>query len=689
MTYVLTTPREAEELLARLFQAGSKVRLEAREDKAFSGGGWFSLGEIELDRGDGEHKHVLASVRRGAFEWSVPKLEAATTQLTQLLGVAPKASMPSKVRRALDAIAAISLRVGLQHPRFDPQALAEMPFRRSTTVVADTSGAIQGGLDFVARHLHPAARIKVPAIVQMEIVNFADRFLSGRRAAKVRSPDLLIDHLLSQGGQRVLLRLELQADTEIERTFLLGDPLRNAFQRDNDPELNELNLSVTMRAYVDRLILESARQHLAQANPGHRVQLLTSDQGLARMALGEGIAPLFFLSVVGGDFFGKRLTGASLDPFTGRLREISFAAIVWEFATAFGCMRVTGEDDKVNMTVAAFGEGLSWSPYQSHADLLWCDTTAVPAWSALGLLPGVGDKSRERTKLPKGAKGKAKQAASSSSGQKKYTPASKTPAPKRMGLPRFNVARMFDLVDRLDNDQVLSDDQVMQVVEAKSKDGIEEYRRFLTSAGLATVAAGDWGATAATQRAAIALRQEDTQTLRKLLGSAPAFEKFETRLADLARGEALEPKEFERSLTTYRTLGEVTEVCAPVFGKGLFATLNRPTTKEFAPIALARFGELDRGDGLVATGAWLEALVQKDGIHPEVARARLNDASAQGFLRRTTEGSTTERRFDNHIVHVLRTKDNRPTIAEVRLYRGDYLIPGKSSTSLRVEGVAQ
>ena len=84
-----------------------------------------------------------------------------------------------------------------------------MPFRRSTTIVADTSGALQGGLDFVARHLHPAARVKVPAIVQMEIVNFADRFLSGRRATRTRPTDLLIDHLLSQGGQRVLLRLEL------------------------------------------------------------------------------------------------------------------------------------------------------------------------------------------------------------------------------------------------------------------------------------------------------------------------------------------------------------------------------------------------------------------------------------------------------------------------------------------------
>ena len=204
MNYVLTTPREAEDLLARLFQAGSRIRLEAREEKAFKDAGWFGLGDVQLDRGEGENKHLRASVQRGAFEWSVPSLEVATVQLTQLLDLKKgKANDAAKLRRALDAVAAIPQRAGLQHPRFDPHSLVEMPFRRSTTIVSDTSGVVQGGLDFVARHLHPAARVKVPAIVQIEVVNFAERFLSGRRASKVRSLDLLTDHLLSQGGQRV------------------------------------------------------------------------------------------------------------------------------------------------------------------------------------------------------------------------------------------------------------------------------------------------------------------------------------------------------------------------------------------------------------------------------------------------------------------------------------------------------
>ena len=42
--------------------------------------------------------------------------------------------------------------------------------------------------------------------------------------------------------------------------FYLGDPLRSAFQSDKDSELSELNFSVSIRAYADRLILESARR---------------------------------------------------------------------------------------------------------------------------------------------------------------------------------------------------------------------------------------------------------------------------------------------------------------------------------------------------------------------------------------------------------------------------------------------
>src|ERR1700722_6760248 len=113
MSYILTTPREANDLIARLFLADSKLRLEAREDRAFKDAGWFELGDIHLDRGEGRDKHLRASVQRGAFEWCLPSLEAATAQLSKLLGLKSDDNDIAKLRRALDAVAAISLRAGL------------------------------------------------------------------------------------------------------------------------------------------------------------------------------------------------------------------------------------------------------------------------------------------------------------------------------------------------------------------------------------------------------------------------------------------------------------------------------------------------------------------------------------------------------------------------------------------------
>jgi hypothetical protein len=134
-------------------------------------------------------------------------------------------------------------------------------------------------------------------------------------------------------------------------------------------------------------------------------------------------------------------------------------------------------------------------------------------------------------------------------------------------------------------------------------------------------------------------------------------------------------------------LGEVTQICAPIAGEGLYPTPSVPDLAAFALIAIQRFRDLDQGDGLVATGIWLEDLIRKDGIHPEIARLLLNDASATNLLSRSTEGSTTDIRFDNHVIQVLRVQAGKPVVTTVHLYRGDYLIPGKSSTSLRIQGV--
>lgn len=247
--FSLASPRDADDLIPGFFQGGQPCRLSAREDMAFKDGQWFELGSIHLFPIDDTFDRIKLAARRGQYEWVLPAAAEAGTSLEKnLVGIptgdkAPEvARRTGKIRRSLDAITAIAARVGLLHPRFDPHSLAAMPYRRPLSIVADTSGIAQGGLDFVARFLSPVARTKIPAIAQMEIVNFSQRFLSNSRSGAVKGLDLLLDHLLSQGAQRVLLRLELQSDIEIERTFLLGDPLRSAFSKDDDKDIRELRV---------------------------------------------------------------------------------------------------------------------------------------------------------------------------------------------------------------------------------------------------------------------------------------------------------------------------------------------------------------------------------------------------------------------------------------------------------------
>ena len=299
----LSSPAEAEAAIARLLKEeyakpNGRCSIWIRDDCAFDKPEWLHLGYLRFPPLHREFVEFTEAdtwkniVRLGAFEWQVSTESDVENALTELLGH-EKDDERFPLGTLLRDISSIAVRTGLLLPTFDSAALDTMPFRRSTTVVSDTSGVVQGGLDFVARHLHPAARIKVPAIVHMELVGSSDNFFKLRRATKKKNATRrrreLAEHLKSQGGQRTLLRLELHADTEIERTFLFGDPLREAFRTDNDGDVTGLNISLPIRSYADRLIVEAARQHQAYSGPGHAVQLLTSDQGTSVPTLELGV----------------------------------------------------------------------------------------------------------------------------------------------------------------------------------------------------------------------------------------------------------------------------------------------------------------------------------------------------------------------------------------------------------------
>ena len=674
MTLVLISRQDAELKIASLTASPCKVAV--MEERAFVGKNksrvfedkWLSLGSISLklplraddENADAEHQRALLG-GAGAFEWALPSATELKEALLNLLGDSDERT----VGGTLSSIAAICVRMGIVNPIFDAEAIEGMPFRRTTTVVSDTSGVLQGGLDFVIRHL-PRARVKVPAIVQMEIRNISHRFFSTRRwnrkgAKKQHAARELMEHLNSQGAERALLRLELQDDVEIERTYLLGDPLRRAFEPDST--VRDLQLSVPVDAYVDRLVLEAARHHQAQSEPGHAVLLLTSDQGQARMALAEGVKPLYFRSIHAEEVFGERLTGRPLDPFSGEPRPVPIASLIWELATAFGHARLTSDDG--TFTVAAIGEDLSWSPYHSIDDLLWYEirkegqsTVTLPRQSDLPEVPAPLDPNLGCAAPP---------------AQPRYQ--------------RMNVNLLLALICALDDRQALDQAEIEQLLRLSSY-STSHYRRFLASADYIRLEGDRWTATDRLKEASIAARDEDPQSMQRALAHAPSFQALVQRVKDAQDGEPLDLSDMrDSSRRTYLVLGELTLLCASVGRDTVFPTLNHPDPVDFSELALARFKELAGPDMIVATGRWLESLIEHDGIHPVVARRSLEQAAEAGLLRRSTEGSTAQTRYDDHMVHVLQIEEGMPVAKPIHLYRGDYLIPGKASVSLRLEEV--
>lgn len=686
----LKSPAEAERPISELLGVDGQCKLFVREGRAFGKDAHLPLGVVSVESNGREPSDIETMIANGAFEWRLPSEQFAREKLSECLGGGKDSGFRRNVDRALDDIASIAVRAGLLNPVLDAAALEEMPYRGSTTVVADTSGVLHGALDFVARNLHPATRVKVPAIVHMEIIELTERFFSIREKNRDRKKDKLISrhrskeltqHMNSQGGQRAILRIELQSDVQIERTWLLGDPIRHAFQRKQDDDIPDLNVSVPVRSYMDRLILEDARRHRAQSDSNHRVRLLTGDQGLARMALAEGVTPIYFSKTRAADFFGARLTGQTFDPFGGEVRRTPLASVLWELAVAFGsvCLK-NGRDDVFR--IVALGEGTSWSPYHSSDDLLWCEYapaggTKENAEKPADGLPGRGGPSGrgdERRSL------ELRASASSPGGG--------------ISFGRFSVDRMVHLVCALDDHGTMTNDQVLNILGARSSSGGGEYGRFLTSANLISIVRGTWRAETGLGPLSAALRNGRTDDVRDALKRAPSFSAFAARIRELDIGRPLDPAGSgpgygTRSAATYRTLGEITLLCASAFGEGPFPTPAVPDTEAFAEIALKRFSELDDGGGLVTVGAWLETMIRGDGIHPEVTRRKLETANAEGLLRMSTEGSTPELRYDNRVVHVLRASAGEPVVERVRLYRGDYLIPGKASVSLRIEGAGR
>ncbi len=302
---MLKSPDESIRYLAQVLERGKrKGRLEVREDRCFRDGVYLHVGGIEAypsndEQLDAEGEPDQAGCRRldkpsvsARIAGQSPTSTTSTVRLLPPFIQRPqeRASHEDKTRRALEAVMHCAVRCGFVNPTFDAGSVAEMPFVRPTTIVVDTSAVLQGGLDFVIRHLYPMARIKIPAITHMEILNMTERYFAHRRA--VRGENF--------SGQRAVRPRDGTGRSACPTATGIADrrgnrassswsrPATGNHSARSDAEDRSLGLQQIQRSFADRLILETAIQHRDRLSPDHPIVCPYRRPGTGSHDLGRG-----------------------------------------------------------------------------------------------------------------------------------------------------------------------------------------------------------------------------------------------------------------------------------------------------------------------------------------------------------------------------------------------------------------
>ena len=697
--FVLQSREDAALVLADLFHDHIKkddkftlvLELEVSEDQCFKEKQWASIGRMTVhpelpgaseDETDGRDA-LLNAFQYGLFDWELPAQDTLHAAFVSALkGNQPDERTETTIKESIKAVAHVAIRCSLALPVFDAMTFARMPFRRPVSIVVDTTAVIQGGLDFLARHLSPMVRIKVPALVHMEILNLVDRYFARRRRPTqtvTQNAKMLLDHTLSQGGHRTLLRLEVDRQIEFERPRLGADPLRGIVQPDSDAEDKQLNLQRIQRSFADRLILETAVQHRDRVGSDHPVMLMTSDQGLARMALAEGIEPVFFDSNSVSHLFGVTLSGITFAPFataSHRLCSSSLPHLLWECAATFGSARLVSSVNETTYEVASIGESVAWQPFHSYEDLLWTQTSPTAVQPAgVQLLPKDEKVSLQKIS-PEEEDGRNDNAVEERA--RRATPRSLT------GSYIFNAASMLNLMAKLENTGSLSDEEGLPIAHVKTYSAYSQYYKFLIAGHFAGREHDRLVKTDLLDQFFKAMRVQSYAEMNAFLAGVPAFQQFSNKL-ELGSALTQEASGLRKAaFPPHCTLAELCCIGVRLPGEGIYGTPCNPTPADFVLPALQAYEEVRAGEDFALTGTWLECLAKRFGIHPVYVRRRLSEAHQGGYIRRYFEGSTPETRYDNRNIHVLRIDGETPVVQKSNLYYGDFLMPGRASVSIKL-----
>ncbi|MBN3889415.1 MAG: hypothetical protein HWQ43_09630 [Nostoc sp. JL31] len=677
MTLKLFSKEDALKCIAQIGKNGEPFEISLGEDICFGRDKWVNVGTITLQPGgqyiENETRYdEYCAAKFGGFEWQILSLEKLNNNITEAL---ENSQSKDRVQKAFrEGLQDVLRRTLLLLPIFDVETIGKIPLQKPITIVTDTSAIHQGGLDFICRFLSPWAKIKVPAIVHMEIINQVDRYFATRRESQKKNKPVaaaLREHILSQGGQRTLLRLEF-SDAEIERGDLGADPLRGIVTPSSDPEDGNLKLQEIVRSFADRLILETARRFQTQVRPDHALALLTSDQGLARMTMAEGMDVFFFESRSFPKFDSRKLTGSLFHPFSQKIYTVPLTDVLWELAVSFGCLRLQNYNTNESLELWGIPSGeYTWQPLHVKDDLLW------------GIFnSGTSSTTTDNTSI----------ALSTDIESSGHTDAVSSENIEKIATAKayaFSPDQMFLLIKMLVDKGELTNQEAQDKLGLKHQERYNLYKNFLKSGSFVEINDSKIICTELLKSLWQSVLDEDHIKILFYLKKIPSFEALYNHVN---QGRAVEYSTlpiFNNAKSTYIKLGEAACAWLNIQNKKIVTTDNIPDLPDFANLAVEVYKLIRSQEDTewILTGRWLEELAIKYAVHPILARKLVKKAQEQNLVNVYAEGSTPDTRFEQHDLWIIKTSDRLPQLEKVYLYHGDFLIPGTSAVRIKLEGV--
>ncbi|MEH2409760.1 hypothetical protein [Nostoc sp.] len=681
MELKLLSKEDALKYIAQIGKNGEPFEIFIGEDICFGRDKWVNIGTITLQPGgkytENETRYdEYCAAKFGGFEWQLLSLEKLNENITKALDNPEKKDIFIVQKAFREGLQDVLRRTLLLLPIFDVETISKIPLHKPITVVTDTSAVHQGGLDFLCRFLTPWVRIKVPAIVHMEIVTQVDNYLSKIRWSNENknktknNPATLRQHLLSQGGQRTLLRLELHSDAEIERGDLGADPLRGIVTSSPDPEDKSLGLQSVSRSFADRLILETARRFQTLVRPDHPLALLTSDQGLARMTMAEGMDVFFFQARSVPKFDARKLTGSLFHPFSQKIYTVPLTDVLWELAVSFGCLRLKNSNTNESLELWGIPSGeYTWQPRHAKDDLLWGNFNS-----------GTSSAITDNTSIA---------LSTDIENQDQTDPVSSQNIETIAKAYAFSPDQMFLLMKMLVDKGELTNQEAQEKLGLTHQSRYSLYKNFLHSGKFVEVNDNKIVCTELLKFLWQSILNEDYIKILYFLKKIPSFEAL---CNYVNQGKTVEYSTLpisNKAKPTYIKLGEAACAWLNIQNQKIVATDNRPNSLNFANLAVEIYKLIRSQEDTewILTGRWLEELAIKYAVHPILARKLVKEAQEQNLVNVYAEGSTPDTRFEQHDLWIIKTSDRLPQLEKVYLYHGDFLIPGTSAVRIKLEGV--